>query len=165
MAIQLPTPRDTPDPDVAHTGPRISDTLFDTPDIFLDASDDTAARMYTAPSGNAMLTVIDRSGIFEMEIVFCICSDDHEDNRMECLLAMGLFPATFKSIRTVFTFTVLDDFLKDNLECKTTAQQYYAKLQSMTSKMFPDLVPVRLHTSHYHGVRLIMMYRTCTNNC
>ena len=149
-------------------GPKISDTLFDAPAICPDASDpsdDTVAWVYTAPSGNAMLTVIDQSGIFEMETVFCICSDDLEDNRMEYLLEMGLFPATFKSIKTVFTFTVLDDFLKDNLECKTTAQQYYAKLQSMTSKMFPDLVPVCLHIYHYHGVRLITMHRTCTNNC
>jgi hypothetical protein len=37
---------------------------------------------------------------------------------------------------------VLDDFLTDNLECKTTAQQYYSKLQSTTNRMFPDNVPV-----------------------
>jgi hypothetical protein len=96
--------------------------------------------MYTAPSGNPMLTVVDRSGVFDMEMVFCVCSK--EDNQDEQLLQSGLLPATFKSIKTLFTFTVLDDFIKDNLECKTTAQQYYSKLQSITSRMFPNLVPV-----------------------
>jgi CxC2 like cysteine cluster associated with KDZ transposases len=87
-----------------------------------------------------MLTVVDRSGVFEVEMVFCVCSD--KDNKDEQLLQSGLFPATFKSIKTLFTFGVLDDFLRDNLECKTTAQQYYSKLQSSTSKMFSYLVPV-----------------------
>ncbi|KAI9446974.1 hypothetical protein BJY52DRAFT_1102139, partial [Lactarius psammicola] len=54
----------------------------------------------------------------------------------------GLFPSTFKQIENIFTFAVLDNFLTNNLECKTTAQQYYLKLQSMTSAMFPDHVPV-----------------------
>ncbi|KAH9024318.1 hypothetical protein EDB85DRAFT_2075192 [Lactarius pseudohatsudake] len=36
---------------------------------------------------------------------------------------------------------ILDDFLADNLECKTTAQQYYSKLQSITNRMFPHHVP------------------------
>ncbi|KAF8271906.1 hypothetical protein EI94DRAFT_1770207 [Lactarius quietus] len=67
------------------------------------------------------------------------CTQD--DVKDELLLHSRLFPATFKSIKTVFTFSVLDDFLRDNLECKTTAQQYYSKLQSTTSKMFPNLVP------------------------
>ena len=60
----------------------------------------------------------------------------------EQLMRAGLFPATLKQIETLFTFSVLDNFLTDNLECKTTAQQYYSKLQSMTSSMFPDHVPV-----------------------
>ena len=87
-----------------------------------------------------MLTIVDRSGVFEMEMVFCVCS--HEDNQDEQLLQSGLFPATFKQVQTLFSFSVLEDFLKDNLECKTTAQQYYSKLQSMTNRMFPHLVPV-----------------------
>ena len=61
-----------------------------------------------------------------MEVLFCICSDGGKEDAQ--LLRSGLFPATFKQIETVFTHTVLDDFLRDNLECKTTAQQYYLKL-------------------------------------
>jgi hypothetical protein len=54
----------------------------------------------------------------------------------------GFFPASFNRPKTVFTFTVLDDFLLDNLECGTSAMNYYSKLQRMTSSMFPHLVPV-----------------------
>ena len=77
-----------------------------------------------------------------MEVLFCACSATVGKDVQ--LLKAGFFPATFKRIETLFTFSVLDNFLTDNLECKTTAQQYYAKLQSMTSSMFPDRVPVSL---------------------
>jgi hypothetical protein len=87
------------------------------------------------------MTVVDSWGIFEMEVLFCACPENR--SRDEQLLRAGLFPATFKQIETLFTFAVLNDFLTDNLECKTTTQQYYSKLQSMTSNMFPDNVPVR----------------------
>ncbi|KAF8259676.1 hypothetical protein EI94DRAFT_1614829 [Lactarius quietus] len=119
--------------------PGISDTLFDLLESFIDSGDNSPNRTYTAPSRNMMLTIVDQNGVFEHEVIFCVCSED--DIKDELLLHGGLFPATFKSIKTVFTFSVLDDFLRDNLECKTTAQQYYSKLQSTTSKMFPNLVP------------------------
>jgi hypothetical protein len=141
-AVQLPTPRVTPQPDRPHKMPVISDSLFDNIEIYTDYAEEVRIKSYTAPSGNPMLTVIDRNGVFDFEVVFCVCCHPSDDNNDEKLLRSGLFPATFKSIKTVFTFSVLDDFLKDNLECKTTAQQYYSKLQSTTSKMFPNKVPV-----------------------
>ncbi|KAF8266187.1 hypothetical protein EI94DRAFT_1772183 [Lactarius quietus] len=104
-----------------------------------NSGDNSPNWTYTAPSRNMMLTIVDQNGVFKHEVIFCICSKD--DIKDELLLHGGLFPATFKSIKTVFTFSVLDDFLRDNLECKTTAQQYYSKLQSTTSKMFPNLIP------------------------
>ncbi|KAH9172242.1 hypothetical protein EDB89DRAFT_2114234 [Lactarius sanguifluus] len=74
-----------------------------------------------------------------MDVLFCICPNAGANDKQ--LLQAGLFPSTFKQIETAFTFSVLDDFLADNLECKTTAQQYYSKLQSITNQMFPDHVP------------------------
>ncbi|KAH9008383.1 hypothetical protein EDB85DRAFT_1883574 [Lactarius pseudohatsudake] len=139
ISNQPPTPQGTPKPDGVSTAPIISDTLFDHPDIPLDSVGGFPDQTQREPSGNRMLTIVDRSGIFKMEAVFCVCSE--KDNQDEQLLQSGLFPATFKQIRTLFTFSVLDDFLNDNLECKTTAQQYYSKLQSLTSRMFPSLVP------------------------
>ncbi|KAH9016367.1 hypothetical protein EDB84DRAFT_1276902 [Lactarius hengduanensis] len=139
ISNQPPTPQGTPKPDGVTTTPIISDTLFDHPDIPLDSVDGFPDQTQREPSGNRVLTIVDRSGIFEIEAVFCVCSE--KDNQDEQLLQSGLFPATFKQFRSLFTFSVLDDFLNDNLECKTTAQQYYSKLQSLTSRMFPSLVP------------------------
>jgi hypothetical protein len=138
---QLPSPRETPQPDDAQTIPLISDTLYDFLDLPLDPGKINVNRTRTGKSGNPQMTIVDCRGIFEMDVLFCACSDGK--SRDEQLLRAGLFPATFKQIETLFTFAVLDDFLADNLECKTTAQQYYSKLQSMTSNMFPDHIPVR----------------------
>ncbi|KAH8987551.1 hypothetical protein EDB86DRAFT_2832248 [Lactarius hatsudake] len=133
------------------TAPIILDTLFDHPDIPLDPVDMFPDQVQREPSGNQMLTIVDRSGIFEMEAVFCVCSET--DNQDEQLLQSGFFPATFKQIRTLFTFSVLDDFLNDNLECKTTAQQYYSKLQSLTSRMFPSLVPLLRMSRQWRDIK------------
>ena len=118
----------------------ISYDLFDFVEPLLDHSEGNSQRTRTAPSGNPLLTVVNQTGVFNMEILFCICPNS--GGRDEQLLQSGLFPSSFKQIETAFTFSVLDDFLADNLECKTTAQQYYSKLQSITNRMFPDQVPV-----------------------
>ncbi|KAI9450364.1 hypothetical protein BJY52DRAFT_1125994 [Lactarius psammicola] len=107
----------------------------------MDSSHSHVHHTCTGRNGNPLITSIDCSGVFEMEVLFCACSDAYSKD--EQLLRVALFPSTFKQIENIFTFAVLDNFLTDNLECKTTAQQYYSKLQSMTSAMFPDHVPVR----------------------
>ncbi|KIO01866.1 hypothetical protein M404DRAFT_149035 [Pisolithus tinctorius Marx 270] len=38
---------------------------------------------------------------------------------------------------------VLDDFLRDNLECGTSSMNYYSKLYQITCSVFPHLIPVR----------------------
>jgi len=106
----------------------------------VDYSEKTARRMRTAASGNPLISIVNTTGISEMEILYCICSDAMP--RHEQLLQAGLLPSSFEETETAFTFSVLDDFLADNLECKTTAQQYYSKLQSITNRMFPYRVPV-----------------------
>jgi hypothetical protein len=53
---------------------------------------------------------------------------------------MGLFATSFERIQTVFTFEVLKDFRLSNLECKTTAYQYYQKLRRLTCPEFPKAV-------------------------
>ncbi|KAN0128275.1 hypothetical protein V8E53_013944 [Lactarius tabidus] len=107
--------------------------------IFLGHHGNPCPLTVEAHSGNPLLTVVHQSGIFSLEILYCICPNAVEKH--EQLFNMGLFPSSFKQIETVFTFTVLDEFLADNLECKTTAQQYYSKLQSITNWMFPDSIP------------------------
>jgi CxC2 like cysteine cluster associated with KDZ transposases len=120
----------------------MSDNLFDRLEDPFDFSSNDIRRARMGKSGNSLMTAVDRNGVFDTEILFCECSDS--PSRDEQLLRMGLFPATFRQIETLFSFSVLDDFLTDNLECKTTAQQYFTKLQSMTSAMFPHYVPVCL---------------------
>jgi CxC2 like cysteine cluster associated with KDZ transposases len=142
----------------------ISDTLFDFADTdpLLDIPERNAQRKRTAKSGNPLLTVVHQSGVFDMEVLFCICPNAGEND--EQLLHAGLFSSSFKQIETAFTFSVLDDFLLDNLECKTTAQQYYSKLQSITNRMFPDLVPVCTTTIPICISMLMVSHRTFINS-
>jgi hypothetical protein len=97
-------------------------------------------RTRTARSGNPLITAVHNTGVFNLEILYCICPN--ASDRGEQLLQAQMFPSSIKNIETVFTSSVLDDFLVDNLECKTTAQQYFSKLRSITNRMFPDNVPV-----------------------
>ncbi|KAI6040990.1 hypothetical protein EDC04DRAFT_2542366, partial [Pisolithus marmoratus] len=59
------------------------------------------------------------------------------------LLHVKLYPSTFEKPSTAFTFLVLDDFLRDNVECGTSGMNYYSKLRQVTSSMFPHLVADR----------------------
>ncbi|KAG1844901.1 hypothetical protein C8R48DRAFT_678323 [Suillus tomentosus] len=86
-----------------------------------------------------MTMVVDTSGLHSMMIRFCQCAGALSLDMQ--LFETGLFPASFTSPKTAFTFAVLDDFLLDNLECGTSAMNYYSKLRRITSSVFPHLVP------------------------
>lgn len=88
-----------------------------------------------------MMCIVDRSGVHDIPVHWCRCQ--HEVAREKQLLAMGLFPSTYLVIKTAFTFQVLDDFRIDNLECKTSALNFYSKLRRITSNAFPESVKVR----------------------
>jgi len=89
--------------------------------------------------GNPFVTVVDVSGIHHLPVVFCSC--DTRDSEIDiAYLRMGLFPASFDIIKTLFTFDVLQDFRASNLECKTSAYQYYQKLRRLTCPAFPTAV-------------------------
>jgi len=90
--------------------------------------------------GNPVITIIDRSGAHEIGIRWCCCLD--APGRDMQLMAAGLFPATFRNPRTAFTFQVLEEFHLDNLECKTTTSQFFSCLKRLTSRKFPNAVPV-----------------------
>ncbi|KAH9012492.1 hypothetical protein EDB85DRAFT_2076743 [Lactarius pseudohatsudake] len=91
--------------------------------------------------GNPIITVVDRSGIHEISVSWCCCPEAPE-REMQLMMA-GLFPATFRNPKTVFTFRVLEDFHLDNLECKTTASQFFSRLRRLTNDEFPNTVPDR----------------------
>ena len=95
--------------------------------------------------GNPMVTFVDRSGVHPIPVQFCKCSNASAADIQ--LFQMGFFPASFLlRPQTAFTFGVLNDFLIDNLECKTSAQSYYEKLRQLTSAIFPHLVPACLNS-------------------
>ncbi|KAF8545940.1 hypothetical protein OG21DRAFT_1491749 [Imleria badia] len=51
----------------------------------------------------------------------------------------------------VFIFKLLDDFIRDNLECGTSGSNYFNKLQRVTSNVFPHLVPWLLKLLKWNG--------------
>ncbi|KAI6112665.1 hypothetical protein F5141DRAFT_1063058 [Pisolithus sp. B1] len=71
------------------------------------------------PVGSKYLTVIDMTGP-------CQCM--HAESYHKQLLHTKLYPSTFEKPSIVFTFLVLDDFLRDNVECGTSGMNYYSKL-------------------------------------
>lgn len=87
------------------------------------------------------MVVVDRTGVHSLRIEFCRCLNHPSD--VDQLLDMGLYPASQQRVKTCFTFDVLDDFLLDNLECKTSALNFYSRLRRVTDPVLPDRVPVR----------------------
>ncbi|KAF8234760.1 hypothetical protein L208DRAFT_1260284 [Tricholoma matsutake] len=87
------------------------------------------------------LTVIDVSSVHRMWVKWCNCPNSRQEQENH-LLQSGLFPVSYKNIKTTFTFKVLDDARLSNLECKSSAYQYYQKLRRMTSPLFPSAVEV-----------------------
>jgi CxC2 like cysteine cluster associated with KDZ transposases len=158
------SPAATPQPLSLDDLTDISDTLFKNADCFPEDSEKHSKRTRTLKSGNPLIMVVNQSGVFDMDIVYCICPN--AGARDEQLLSAGIFPSTFKQIEAAFTFSVLDDFLMDNLECKTTAQQYYSKIQLISNWMFPDSVPVCVISPHiclaWHADQ---NYRIYINSC
>jgi CxC2 like cysteine cluster associated with KDZ transposases len=88
------------------------------------------------------LVIVHTNGVHEMLIHMCQCTGRKSEDLQ--VLELGLYPSSFLAISTVFTFSLLDDFLLTAMECNTTAQQYYGKIRRHTSKDFPDSVKVCL---------------------
>jgi hypothetical protein len=84
------------------------------------------------------LTVIDVSGVHHVWVKWCNCPNSRQRQEMD-LLQMGLFPVSYKNI---MSFKVLDDTQMSNLECKSSAYQYYQKLRRATAPLFPNAVEV-----------------------
>ncbi|KAL4067125.1 hypothetical protein V8B97DRAFT_2025227 [Scleroderma yunnanense] len=103
----------------------------DDEDEWKDVEEDRRPTHLRSSKDRSCLVVVHTNGIHYCNVKYCTC-----------LTMAGLFPATTKQPRTAFTFHVLDDFIRDNVECGTSAMNYYSKLQRITSNGFPHLVPV-----------------------
>ena len=115
-------------------------TSWENAGINLDTLKSTQA---VGPDGNPWLTVVDTTGIHQIRAQYCRCSQSSYIPEYLQLLELGLYPASITQPRTVFTFRVLDDYDLLNLETKATPQRYLAKLQRLTTSLFPDALPDR----------------------
>lgn len=88
------------------------------------------------------ILLVDASGLISLPTIWCSC-EAAEGKADEDLLDLQLFPVSYIKIKTVFTFRCLDDYRLSNLECKTTAYQYYQKLRRLTNPAIPQSVPNR----------------------
>lgn len=93
--------------------------------------------------GNPWLTIVDITGIHQIQAHYCHCTDSSHLPDYLRLLRNGLYPASIVQPRTVFTFRALEDYDLLNLETKATPQRYLAKLQRLTTNLFPDTLPDR----------------------
>ena len=87
-----------------------------------------------------IMTIIHTTGIHQLCVSWCRCP--HANRRDIQLLRMGLYPLSYENPKTAFTFLALDDFLIENLECKTSASNYYSKLRRITLSTNPQSVSV-----------------------
>ena len=108
--------------------------------VFLDTM---KSQQHLDADGNPWLTVVDTTGIHQLQAHYCRCAESSCLPDYLQLLRNGLFPASIAQPRTVFTFRVLDVYDLLNLETKATPQRYLAKLQRLTTDLFPDALPDR----------------------
>ncbi|KDQ56925.1 hypothetical protein JAAARDRAFT_194870 [Jaapia argillacea MUCL 33604] len=76
------------------------------------------------------MTIVDLLGVHELTVNLCQCPSKPEDTVQ--LLDMGLYPASVVRPSSTFTFNVLDDFTRHNLEYKTNAHEYYETMRRAT---------------------------------
>jgi hypothetical protein len=88
------------------------------------------------------ITIVDSAGIFVHLVKWCRCNGASNQDKHLQLLQHRLFSSTTFKPQTAFTFNVLDEFLIDSLECKTSASSFYSKLRRLTNNAFPDTLPV-----------------------
>ena len=92
--------------------------------------------------GNIFVTIVDVTGLHDLPLVICHGHSNTSTSLrgVEEALFLGYFAASFKDPKTFFTFGVLDDFRRSNLDCGTSIYQYWQKIRRTTNPAFPALV-------------------------
>ncbi|KAG2117531.1 hypothetical protein BD769DRAFT_1672572 [Suillus cothurnatus] len=112
-------------------------------DIPLDAeAGSVPMETFSGSTTTSTMTIIHSTGVFLHNVVWCGCPGSNHRQHLQ-LLEARLFPASITRPRTAFTFEVLDHFLIDALECKTSASSFFEKIRRLTNHSFPDTVPNR----------------------
>lgn len=89
------------------------------------------------------LVIVDTSGVHQLRISWCQCKTATEPHIQ--LLRNRFFPASAIRPSTAFTFSLLDYFHVDSVECKTSASSFFSKLRRLTNGPSPHSVPVCAH--------------------
>ena len=92
--------------------------------------------------GNPFVTVVHTNGFHSLPIVWCQCPGSLHNRELQ-LLDLHFYPASYDNIRTLFTFSCLDEYRLENLECKTSHYQYHNKLRRQTCGRHPQSAPNR----------------------
>ncbi|KAG2091180.1 uncharacterized protein F5147DRAFT_748145 [Suillus discolor] len=99
------------------------------------------------PKENTMV-IVDKSGVHRLEVRCCECPNAMSPDIQ--MFRHRFFPASFNRPKTVFTL---------DLECGTSAMNYYSKLRRMTSSMFPHLVPAHCKDRYRELMRVARQWR------
>lgn len=100
------------------------------------------------PRDTRTLVIIDVLKVHQLLVSWCCCkgAPDHGTQ----LFQHHLFPASTSKPSTAFTFSVLEYFHVDAVECKTSASNFFSKLRRLTDFSSPQSVPVsRIYYSCY----------------
>jgi len=85
---------------------------------------------------NRYVRVLHTNGLHNLAMVHCLC---HGETQLPInLLSNRLVPASFESIKTLFTAQVLDYLRLCNLELKASVYQFYNLLKHITAPMAPN---------------------------
>ncbi|TEB31109.1 hypothetical protein FA13DRAFT_1754893 [Coprinellus micaceus] len=85
------------------------------------------------------ITLITGNGVHRTRVRFCSCHGIPD--QFSQLMKAGFFPATVKQPRTAFSFSVLDQFQRLQLQCKAAAYDFCATLRRATDDAFTSKVP------------------------
>lgn len=134
------TSNEQPNPPIQDILNNIFLTIPDDNDDWLDDDSGDYKPSSSFLNNGKVMVILHTNGIHHLPAVPCICQNAPSEEIQ--FLRMGFFPSTYHNIKTIFTFQLLDDYLLDNLECKTSANHYFSKLRRSTSMAFPTSVAV-----------------------
>jgi hypothetical protein len=95
---------------------------------------------HSSSAHDTLICIVDVLGVFHHKLRWCCCQD--AEPHYAQLLRLGLYPASVERPETAFTFSLLDYFQVDAVECKTSANNFYNKLRRLTNSLFPHTVAV-----------------------
>ncbi|KAG1866919.1 hypothetical protein F4604DRAFT_1585294 [Suillus subluteus] len=127
-----------PCPNLSHQpDPSPWEDLGSMEDVFAQEEGDT---INDTQLGVSNLVIVHSTGVYSHSVSWCQCPGAEKAHHLD-LMKARLFPASLTRPRSAFTFDVLDNFLIDALECKTSAMSFYQKLRRFTNNAFPDKIP------------------------